>query len=75
MDDMIRKSDYSEKEAAMDSAIIALDSYIHLGLAYIEENINSKESVHLTLLLEKMKDEINKLRPYFEVIDYVGEEN
>lgn len=75
MDDMIKKSDYTEKEAAMDSAIVALDSYIHLGLAYIEENINSKESVHLTLLLEKMRDEINKLRPYFDVIDYVDEEN
>jgi len=59
-----------DKDSILESSLVALDAYINLGQAYIENMSFTKESVHFAFIIEKMKDEIDKLRPHFDIINY-----
>lgn len=56
------------KNSTIEDAIISLNSYVKIANSYVQDNLQNKEILHMGLLIDKMSEEIDKIRPYFDAI-------
>lgn len=58
------------KNTTIEDAIISLNSYIKIADSYVQDNIKCKEILHIGLLIDKMTEEMDKIRPYYDAINF-----
>ena len=56
------------KISTIEDAIISLNSYIKIANSYVQDNLQNKEILHMGLIIDKMEEEMDKIRPYFDAI-------
>lgn len=56
------------KNSTIEDAIISLNSYIKIANSYVQDNLQNKEILHMGLIIDKMEEEMDKIRPYFDAI-------
>jgi len=71
----MKKIQEQDIESATEDALLNLYSYIKVASTYIDSNLAIPEMLHLGLIIDKMEETIEKLKPYYSTIDYVEKVN
>ncbi|MBR1460466.1 hypothetical protein IJ596_02380 [bacterium] len=58
----------TEKEKITEDVFANISSYLKIVDAYINEHLNIEEIVHIGLIIDKMNEEIEKLKTYYTII-------
>ena len=53
-----------------EDSLVNIYSYLKIAEAYVDKNLNIEPMVHIGLLLDKMTDEIEKVKPFYETLKY-----
>lgn len=56
------------KEIRVEDFLVNINSYLKLADVYVQEHCQNEEVFHLGLMIDKMQEELEKLKPYFSDI-------
>lgn len=59
---------YSRKESATIDFLINMKSYLNIADKYLENIDNNEELFHFGLLIDKMQEDLNKLKEFYDFI-------
>ena len=59
----------NEKEMKIEDVLVRVKGYLDIADAYIEQNSDDKNLVHLGLLIDNISEAIDELKPYYDIIN------
>ena len=67
---MKKERDFQEeKEMKIEDVLVRVIGYIDIANAYIEQNSDDHNLIHLGLLIDNIEEAIYELKPYYDILD------